>query len=50
VAAAKLLVALETFMYENRQGAVEYVRAGNKLKANHPAVKGREHLFEPEKS
>jgi hypothetical protein len=46
-AKAKLLVARETFAAEV-DGQERIFHAGvTRLRANHPAVKGREHLFEP---
>jgi hypothetical protein len=45
VAAAKLLVALASFSCE-LHGRELLVHAGDVLENNHPAVKGREDLFE----
>ena len=47
--AAKMLVALTSFTCE--VGGVAWdIREGDVILAGHPAVKGREHLFGPEKA
>jgi hypothetical protein len=47
MAKAKLLRATATFACEVK-GVEYFVHAGEVLPADHPAVKGREELFEPE--
>ncbi|HET7378406.1 MAG TPA: hypothetical protein VFJ24_00045 [Gaiellales bacterium] len=46
MAARKLLVALTSFVCETNDGEVQ-INSGQVVAANHPAVKGRESLFEP---
>jgi hypothetical protein len=46
MAPRKMLVAQTSFACETKDGEV-FVRAGDVVAANHPAVKGRESLFEP---
>ena len=45
--AAKTLVALTSFACDVK--GVEHVNQGQAVANNHPAVKGREQLFEPAK-
>jgi hypothetical protein len=44
MAVAKTLVALTSFACEVK-GVEHQIRQGDKVPANHPAVKGREELF-----
>lgn len=46
MAPRKLLVAVTSFACETKDGEVQ-VSSGQVVAANHPAVKGREDLFEP---
>lgn len=46
MAAAKSLIALTSFACEDAKGVEHIVRHGQVVPANHPAVKGREELFE----
>jgi hypothetical protein len=46
MAAAKTLIALTSFACEDAKGVEHIIRNGQVVPANHPAVKGREELFE----
>jgi hypothetical protein len=46
MAARKLLVAVTSFVCETRDGEAQ-INTGQVVAANHPAVEGREDLFEP---
>jgi hypothetical protein len=48
VIAAKELVAVTSFACEVK-GVEHFIRRGDKVPSSHPAVKGREELFEPAK-
>jgi hypothetical protein len=41
----KVMIATEHFMVEDGEGRPHFVHPGQALKADHPIVKGREHLF-----
>lgn len=45
----KMLVALTSFVGTDAKGDEHTVRQGDTVPASHPAVKGRELLFEPAK-
>ncbi|MGE2733843.1 hypothetical protein [Mycolicibacterium vaccae] len=42
-----ILKARESFAYTDPQGLPQIVRAGDLLSSDDPALKGRDHLFEP---
>jgi len=49
MAPRKLLVAVTSFACSTKDGEVQ-INSGQVVAANHPAVKGREELFEPAKA
>jgi hypothetical protein len=46
----KTLQAVTSFACTTKDGVEHVIRSGDTVPANHPAVKGREELFEPAKA